>query len=70
MNLHEFKKNFIGRMHFDSPNAVYLRGNCQLHSGFSYDKKSRVSVSNETQNFKTNSFWYFHLWKKCLSYNL
>ena len=21
-----------------SPNAVYLRGNCQLHSGFSYDK--------------------------------
>ena len=28
---------------------------------FSFDKKSRVSVSDKTQNFITNSFWYFHL---------
>ena len=31
-----------------SPNAVYLRGNCQLYSGLSYEKKSLVSVSVET----------------------
>ena len=56
---------------------VHLRGNCQLHSGFFYDKKSRVGVSDETQNFKTNIFNIFicrkklimqvHSMEKCLS---
>ena len=42
-----------------SPNAVHLRGNCHLHSGISYYKKSVVIVSDETQNFKTNIFYIF-----------
>ena len=42
-----------------SPNAVYLRGNCQLHSGLSYDKKSLVSVSVETRNFEAKIFLIF-----------
>ena len=40
-------------------NAVYLRGNCQLLSGLSYDKKSLVSVSIETRIFKTKIFRIF-----------
>ena len=61
------------------PNADYLRGDCQLHSGFSHDKKFLVSVSDETQSFKTNFFVFlliekylsynFIVWKKLLSYN-
>ena len=31
----------------------------QLHSGLSYDNKSLVSVSVETQNFETKIFWIF-----------
>ena len=42
-----------------SPNAVYLRGNCQLHSGLSYDKKSLVSVSVVTRNFETKIICIF-----------
>ena len=38
------------------PNAEYLRGNCQLYSGFSHDKESLVSFWVETQNFETKFF--------------
>ena len=39
-------------------NEVYLRGNCQLHSGLSYDKKSLISVSVETRNLETKIFCF------------
>ena len=55
-----FHVNFLKLiLWLNPPNAVYLRGNCQLHSGFSHDKKSLVSVSVETQNFETNFFRIF-----------
>ena len=47
---------------------VYLRGNRQFHSGFSYDKKSLANLSDETQNFKTILFCVFIYGKS--SYNL
>ena len=28
--------------------CIHLRGNCQLHSGFPYDIKTLISVSDET----------------------
>ena len=40
----------------EPPNAVYLRGNSQLHSGFSHDKKSLVKALVETRNFETKIF--------------
>ena len=49
-----------------SPNAVYLRVNCQLHSGFSYDKKSMVSVSDETKIFQNKYFLVFAFMGKML----
>ena len=41
------------------PNAVYLGGICDLHSGLSHDKKSLISVSVETRIFETKFFCIF-----------
>ena len=46
------------------PNADYLLCNCMFHFGLSYDKKSLVSVSVETQNFETIFFFVFTLMEK------